>query len=879
MSGEDRWHLMPAEDVLSKLRTSETGLSSEEVKIRQRVHGKNEIRESSRISILKIFVSQFNVLIVILLAATAVSVVFGNVIDALVIFSAVILCVTLGFFFEFKSEKAMKALKDMAAPMATVVRDGVETKIPSIEIVPGDILVLRAGTRIAADARLLEAVNLEVDESALTGESASVRKDTSVLDEDVIIADRRNMVFAGTTVTYGRGKGVVTATGMHTELGKIAQILTEAITEETPLKRRLNEIGRWLGVIYLCICAALFVLGVLSGVSVLGMLLWSISLAVAVVPETLPLIITGTLALGVQRMARRNAIVRQLPAVETLGCVTTICSDKTGTLTRNEMTVRSVYVDGKMIQDYGTATTPDRGDVAGLKLALQIAVLCNDAHVTRATDGYRVSGEPTEVALVQAAEKAGINKAELEKRYPRVDEIPFERERKRMSTIHRIEGGKTVAYVKGAPEVLLGLSTGIYRDRKVVQMTDREREAVLGINNELAAKAMRVIAVAYRELPSESEREIERDLVFVGLFGMSDPPREEAKPAIEECKRAGIKTVMITGDHKLTAVAIARELGMVSNDDPEVLTGTELESMSEEELESCVNRIRVYSRVSPVHKLRIVKALKRKGHVVAMTGDGINDAPALRMSDVGVAMNSGTDVAKEASDMILVDDNFATIVAAIREGRVIYENMKKYLLYVLSYAFAEVSMLSGAFLLGILTLGSPLFPLIAVQILWTNLVIEDLPAMGLGIEPPERDIMSRKPRDPNERVFTKGLIVLLILMSAVISVGCMAIFLNYLPEVAKARTMVFATLILYEMVNAFNCRSERHSLFRVGILTNRWLILGVMASLVLMVVAVQFGSQFFHTVPLTVVDWCIAGATGVTVCVAVELWKLVREYL
>ena len=911
-----QWHLMEPGEVLQAFLTSEEGLNSAEVKRRQERYGMNEITEEKRISILKIFLSQFkNALILILLVATAISAAIGNVIDATVIFAAVFLCVILGFFFEYRSEKAIKALKEIAAPTASVIREGNEVKIPSKEIVPGDILVLRAGDRVAADARLFEEVNLKMDESPLTGESRAVKKEVSVLDEDVTIAERKNMAYSGTTVAYGRGKGVVTAIGMRTELGKIARMLVGAKEEETPLKRRINEIGRWLSVIYVCICATIFVLGVLSGLSLLGIVIWCISLAVAIVPETLPLIITGTLALGMQRMARKRAIVRKLPAVETLGCITAICSDKTGTLTKNEMTVRRVYVGEKVIEVTGAGYEPkgeffsqnkkiEPGEDESLRMAFQIAVLCNDSRLRKEGDGYKINGDPTEGALVVAAEKAGLNKVDLEERYMRVGEIPFERERKRMTTVHQdLVEGKKVAYVKGAPEVLLDLSTGIYRHDEgkavIEEITDADRREVLNVSDKMAADALRVIAVAYRDLPEEEKEEynagsVEKNLIFAGLLGMTDPPREEVKDAIERCKKAGIKPIMITGDHKLTAMAIAKELGMTSfSEDEKVLTGAELEKMSEEELEEIVDNLVVYSRVSPAHKLRIVESLKRKGNVVAMTGDGINDAPALKRSDVGVAMNSGTEVAKEASDMVLTDNNFATIVAAIHEGRAIYDNMKKYLVYQLSYAFAEVCLLVGAFFFGFFFFGVPLFPLIAIQILWANLVIEDLPAMGLGIDPPDPDIMEREPRDPKERVFTKRTLHLLILMSAVIFIGCLGVFLKYLPEygygtgtigdevLRKAQTMVFATFILYEMINAFNCRSERHSVLRVGIGSNKWLIFGVIGSIILMVIAIQipFTGAFFHTTPLTILDWSIALATSITIFVVVEVWKALNRIL
>jgi Ca2+-transporting ATPase len=766
--------------------------------------------------------------------------------------------------------------------------------------VPGDILLLRAGDRVAADARLFKEVNLTIDESPLTGESIAVKKEISVLHEDVILAERRNMVYSGTTVLQGRGKGVVTAIGMRTEFGGIARMLAEAKEEEeTPLKKRINEIGRWLSAAYVALAITLVAVGVLKGANFLDMLVWSISLAVAIVPETLPLIITGTLALGVQRMARKRAIVRKLPAVETLGCITTICADKTGTLTKNEMTVRSVYVGGRMIEVTGAGYIPtgefiDHGDgvkidprnVEGLRMALQIAALCNDSSVRMVEGEYRVSGDPTEGALMVVAQKASLQLDELERRYQRVGEIPFDRERKRMTTVHKdAMSGTKMALVKGAPEVLLNLSTGISWDNGshavVKEITEEVRRAVLDVNDNMAAEALRVIAVAYREVPDGVEytsEHVEKDLVFVGLLGMSDPPREEVKEAIERCKTAGIKPIMITGDHKLTALAIAEELGIITKplNDEKALTGAVLEKMSDEELEKTVDDVVVYSRVSPAHKLRIVESLQRRGNVVAMTGDGINDAPALKRSDVGIAMNSGTEVAKEASDMVLTDNNFATIVAAIHEGRAIYDNVKKYLLYILSYGVAEVFLLAGAFFSGL-----P-FPLIAIQILWANIVIEDLPAMGLGIDPPDSDIMDRKPRDPRESVFTPRILHLLILMSAVICIGCLGIFLKYLSGaggaeemVKKAQSMVFATFILYEMINAFNCRSERHSLARVGIFSNKWLILGVIGSLLLMIFAIQipFTGRFFHTIPLTGLDWCIALATGITIFIAVELWK------
>ncbi|MGC9444465.1 MAG: cation-translocating P-type ATPase [Candidatus Methanospirareceae archaeon] len=899
---ETAWYLQESADVLQAFRSSDTGLDTAEVEQRQAQFGPNELTAEKPLSVPKLLLAQFkNALILILLAATVISAAIGDRVDSLVIAAAVLLCVILGFLFEYRAEKAIKHLKELAAPTAAVIRAGTEENISTDDLVPGDILVLRPGDRVPADARLIESKKLTVDESPLTGESVPVNKDTSALltEADVNLAERSNMVYSGTTVLEGRGRGVVTATGMHTEFGKIAGMLASEPEMETPLKRRINEIGKWLSTAYVIICAAILAVGVLRGYEFLVMLIWGISLAVAIVPETLPLIITGTLAVGVQRMARKKAIVRKLPAVETLGCITTICADKTGTLTKNEMTVRTLYANGQMIEVTGVGYEPegefldqetgeqlDSATTAALRMVVQIAALCNDSSIRTEYADVKINGAPTEGALVVAAQKMGFKKQDLEQRYPRESEIPFERDRMRMTTIHRdTETGKIIAYVKGAPEALLQLSNCIYRESngevKQEQLSTEERNEILTLCDELAARAYRLIGVAYRELREDELEQltpeaVEQDLIFVGLLGMTDPPREEVKEAIEYCKRAGIVPIMITGDHKLTAMAIAKELGIVpgSLEDDQVLTGAELERLSDEEFERIANTVRVYSRVSPEHKLRIVEVLQRNGAVVAMTGDGINDAPALKRSDAGIAMNSGTDVAKEAADLVLTDNNFATIVAAIHEGRAIYDNVKKYLTYILSYGVAEVCLLAGAFFYGL-----P-FPLIAIQILWANIVIEDLPAMGLGVDPPDPDIMDRPPRDPNERVFTGGMLKMLALMAAVIVIGCLGIFLHYLPRSAlpKAQTMVFTTFILYELINAFNCRSARHSLFRVGVFSNRWLILGVFGSLVLLLFAVQLPciAQFFHSVPLSGREWGLALGTSISIFLVVELYKAVK---
>jgi len=694
------WHAVDVEGVLHKLLTSTVGLSHEEAKRRLMEFGPNELVEKKKISPLEIFASQFkNFLILILLAAVAVSAIIGEFVDAIVIFAIVIACAILGFIQEYRAERTMEALKRMAAARARVIRGGEEIEISARELVPGDIIVLRAGDRVPADSRLIEAINLKVDEAPLTGESVPVEKQTESIQEEVAVADRNNVVFMGTNTTYGRGRAVVTDTGMRTEFGKIAELVQAAEEPPTPLETRLEKIGKWLGLICIAVCAIVALVGVARGRPPLEMLIFGVALAVAAVPEALPAVVTVALAIGMQRMAKRNAVVRKLPAVETLGCTTVICSDKTGTLTRNEMTVRRLFVNDKTITVTGegyepkgefrveksgeqhTALDPQKDDhIASL---LRIATLCNDARL-KSTDGaWTIEGDPTEGALVVTAAKAGIWQEKLREQYPRIGEVPFTSERKRMSTIHTTPEGGKVVYVKGAPEIILERCAFIFKDGEVKKLSGGEKEAILEINRKMASEALRILGMAYKKLPktvqSFNPEDVESDLIFVGLMGMIDAPREEAIKAVGICERSGIKVVMVTGDHKDTAIAVGRELGLKNG---RVLTGAEMDAMSDDDLEKIVEETTIYARVSPEHKTRIVKALRKNGHIVAMTGDGVNDAPALKNSDIGVAMGiTGTDVAKEASDIVLVDDNFATIVAAVEEGRGIYDNIKKYLAY------------------------------------------------------------------------------------------------------------------------------------------------------------------------------------------------------
>jgi len=896
---------MEVNEVLKSLNSGLEGLTRSEVSTRLEKYGANELAEKEKISALKIFIDQFkSFLIIILLAATVVSAFIGEWLDAIIIFAIVIACALLGLYQEFKSEKAVEALKKVAALTARVIRKGEEVEIPARDIVPGDIVVLRTGDKVPADCRLIEEMNLRVDEAPLTGESKPVKKSILPLEKnDVAVADRKNMVYTATVITYGHGKGVVTSTGMNSEFGKVATMIQEVQEEETPLKKRLDVIGKWLGIFSLIICAVAGTIGIIKGHGVLEMFIWGVSLAVAAVPEALPAVVTGALSIGVSKMAKKNAIVRKLPAVETLGCTTVICSDKTGTLTKNEMTVRQIYTNGEMFEVTGVGFQPEgeylnkgsrinpKGN-PNLSLLSKISTLCNDVYLNKTDTGWSIIGDPTEGALLVSAIKAGMNVEELRKEMPRIGEVPFESERKRMSTIHSVNGIK-VAYIKGAPEIILDLSTHLLKYGKIVPLTEEERGNILKVNEQMASNALRILGLAYRHLPEDlseySPETVEKELVFVGLQGMIDPPRDEVIEAMKRCKEAGIKAVMITGDHKLTATAVARELGQLPEEvekKSRILTGTELDRMDAQQLEDVIENVVVYARVSPEHKLRIVDAFKKKGEVVAMTGDGINDAPALKRADIGVAMGiTGTDVTKEASSMVLADDNFASIVAAVEEGRAIYDNIKKYLVYLISCNIAEILILGGSFFIGL-----PL-PLVAIQILWVNLTTDGLPALALGVDPPDPDIMGRPPRDPQESVFSRRVIALMAVMALNITFVIVPIFFwylksggYYLPGISgamkeeillKGQTMVLAMMILFELVNAYNNRSDRHSIFKVGLFKNKWLNWSILFSIVLAVIVIQVPAldPLFHTSFLTGKDWIIVTLAALTIFPVVEITK------
>lgn len=847
------WCSLEIDQVLKELKVDPNqGLNEAEVKRRLIKYGYNDLEKEEKLSSLILFLNQFkNFLIIILIFAIILSAFVGEVVDAIIIGIIVIFCAVLGFIQEYRAERALEALKKMLSPTVTVIREGREEEISSKELVPGDIILLEAGDKIPCDGRLIEVYSLQCDEAPLTGESLPVEKDIKVLTPSRPVADQKNMVFAGTIVTYGRGKAICVATGMNTEFGKIAKEVATVSVEKTPLEKRTEEIGRWLGIISISVCIGVsgFIIlkeiftGKIDFPFIITMVMFAISLAVAAVPEALAAVVTGTLAIGMHQMAKRNALIRKMPAVETLGSTTVICSDKTGTLTKGEMTVRKIFTNTGWVDITGIGYTPEgeikASDLKSLNIVLIGGLLCNDALLQEKDQKWFIKGDPTEGALIVLAKKAGIDPTEVRLKNPRIKEIPFSSERKRMTTLHQMENGKHIIFMKGAPEVILDRCKYLLKFETRVELTEIQRKEILKANEGMANEALRVLGLAYKEYSDDIEfieEYIEKDMVFLGLIGMMDPPREEAKKAINICKEVGIRPVMITGDHKLTALAIGKEMDIYKPGDY-VITGDELEKMSEEDLEKIVDRVSVYARVSPFDKLKIVKAWKRKGEVVAMTGDGVNDAPALKHADIGIAMGiTGTDVTKEAADMILTDDNFATIVNAIERGRWIYENIKKYLAYLLQCNVTEVIVIGGIVLL----MGPEFLPLLPAAILYMNLATDGLPALALGVSPPDPDIMKKPPRDPKESIFgweVKSFILLAVLIECPLFYF---IFFQKLTDILHARTAVFFLFIVVELVVALNCRSLLYSIFKVP--PHKLLILAVVWELILITMLIQIPS-------------------------------------
>ncbi|MDD5093837.1 MAG: calcium-transporting P-type ATPase, PMR1-type [Dehalococcoidia bacterium] len=882
---EKTWHLQEVRSVIQSLESGEQGLSSSEAKRRLDQFGPNELVAKKKESPLKLLLEQFtNFIVVILIIAALVSGMIGEWVESIAIIAIVILAAVLGFVQEYRAGQALDALKKMAAPTASAIRDGTEQEVPANELVPGDIVVLRTGDRVPADMRILESMNLQVNESSLTGESVSVEKITApVSDKACSLGDRKNMAFMGTLITYGRGKGIVAGTGMSTEFGKIATMIEEAEERKTPLQISLDKTGKWLGIFSLIGCGLIAAFGILKGYPTIEMLIWGAALAVAVIPEALPAVVTISLALGVRRMVQRHALIRNLPAVETLGCTSVICSDKTGTLTRDEMTARQLWASGRLIDIGGVGYTPegvfslegkplDIGKDSSLQTLLQIGTLCNDTHLIHEDGAWKIQGDSTEGALVVAAAKVGMQQDRMEAEYPRVNEVPFSSERKRMTTIHAMPKGH-VAYSKGAPEMTLNACDRIYRKGQEKNLTGPEREEILDVARSMAENALRVLGLAYKSVSdAHSPEQAEQGMVFAGLVGMMDPPREEVKAAIAICEEASIKTVMITGDHKITAMAVARELGLLKEGGL-ALSGAELDELDDARFSEIVEQVNVYARVSPAHKMRVVDALTQKGYVVAMTGDGINDAPALKKADIGVAMGiTGTDVSKEAADMVLTDDNFTSIVAAVEEGRSIFANIKKYLIYLLSGNTGAVLAMVAALFVGL-----PL-PLGAVQILFINLLMDGAPAIALGVEPAEPGIMKQPPRNPKASVFDRRSLIYIGGIGLWIGAVSLLVFNWYwyhYVDLPQAMTMFFATLITCRLANAFNCRSATESLLRIGPFTNKWVTLACGASFLMMLAAIYMPglNTAMETVPLAIGDWVVIAGTASTVLIIVEAQK------
>ncbi len=896
------WHTLETKPVLDELASSQsTGLTSQQISERAEKYGGNELIERGGRGPLQILWEQITAtMVLILIAAALVAGLLGDTKNTVAILAIVVLYAVLGFVQEYRAEQAIAALKKMSVPHVRVLRDGQYQELSARELVPGDILHLETGNVIPADLRLLEAVNLRIQEAALTGESEPIGKHTAALsNEELPLGDRRNMAYMGTTITKGRGLGIVVTTGMQTELGRIADLIQQVKQEQTPLQRRLDGLGKTLAILGVIIAALIFGLGVWQGNEVRDMLLTAVSVAVAIVPEGLPAVVTITLALGAQRMLGREALIRKLPAVETLGSVTVICSDKTGTLTENRMTVvmldvaeHAIDLTEKIGRDGSLRATGGLGAPvqSSLSLAAIGGALCNDAKlIDTGDDRFHTLGDPTEGALVAAGAKMGYWKSTLDLSFPRAAELPFDSERKRMTTVHHlgkydptvlsgleIGDKRYIAFTKGSVDGLLDIASHVWVEGKSLKLDSGWRSRIEAANERLAKKGMRVLAVGFRllnSIPEIIQTDLEQNLTIVGMFGMIDPPRPEVREAVATCRAAGIRPVMITGDHPLTAIEIARQLGITESG--RALAGGEIENLSFDELKNAVEEVSVFARVAPEHKLKIVEALQANGHIVSMTGDGVNDAPALRKADIGVAMGiTGTDVSKEASDMVLLNDNFATIVAAVQEGRTIYDNIRKFVRFSVAGNIGKVLvMLLSPFL------GKPL-PLLPLQLLWLNLLTDGLLGLGMGVENPEPDTMKRKPYSPTEGVFSRGAGAQTIWVGVMI--GTLALGLGawyFFTGRPEWQTMIFTSLAFMQVFQALASRSEKTSALKMGLSGNP-LLAGMMALVVvlqMLVIYVPAFANFFEVIPLGAVDLVIALGAGVVVLIAMELMKLARE--
>ena len=895
------WYRESIENVIKKLSSNkDTGLSNDEANKRLKEYGLNELEEKGKSSIWTKIIAQFkDFLVLILIGASIISIAVGEVTDSIVIIAIVIINAALGIIQEGKAEKSLEALRKMASPNAKVIRDGNKNIVPANTLIPGDIVLLEAGDIIPADLRLLESSNLKVEEASLTGESVPVEKNAeTILDNEVSLGDRENTAYMNTIVTYGRGKGIVVGTSENTEMGKVAKMLKTFEDDTTPLQKKLDQLGKYLGLGCLVICGLVFLIGIFQGRNLLDMFMIAISLAVAAIPEGLPAIVTIVLALGMNKMVKKHAIVKKLSAVETLGSTTVICSDKTGTLTQNEMTVVKVYAGNNFIDVTGKGYEPNGEFLINnenialeenneLNTILSISSLCNDATLNYSEEEktYKIIGDPTEGSLVTLAEKGGLKKDVLNKKYPRLNEIPFDSDRKMMTTFHEnFINGKIVSFTKGAPDIVLDRCNKIYLNGIEKPLTNDIRKSILDANSSFSKEALRVLAFSFKtydSIPKDiSSETIEKDMIFVGLVGMIDPPRTEAIESIKTCKNAGIKTVMITGDYKETAFAIAKDLGIAENID-ELMVGGDLNNISDDELKEKVKNIKVYARVSPQHKVRIVEALKANGEIAAMTGDGVNDAPALKKSDIGVSMGiTGTDVAKSTAEVILTDDNFASIVSAVEQGRIIYSNIRKFVFFLLSCNIGEILIV---FLSILFHLPIPLLP---IQLLWLNLITDSFPALALGLEKGESDIMKISPRDPNEPILDKTMITGILVQSIAITLATILAYLwglkNYgIENIIISRTIAFTTLITAELIRAFSSRSEKHTLFEIGFFTNKTLVYAVLvsSSLLLIVLYIPVFQTIFRTYPIDLKAWSIVLRFCLIPIVAGEINKIILKKL
>lgn len=861
----ENYYAITPKETLKLLDTSEKGLTEQEAKKRLQQYGYNELIKEKSTSALRIFINQFtNALILLLVFAGILSLALGEKIESIAIFVIILLNAILGFVQEYRAEKAIVALKKISAPTAKVLRDGKEQKIPAREVVPGDILSLESGDIVSADSRIIELSSLQIDEASLTGESVPSKKVTEPFKLGTSIADQENMAFMGTVVTYGKGKSIVVSTGMKTELGKIATSLQTTKETKTPLQIKFEQLAKQIGIITIALITIVLILGTAKGtMSFTKMLIVALTLTVSTIPNSLPLVVTVGLSMGTKRLVKKNMLIKKLPAAESLGAATIICSDKTGTITKNQMTITHIYADNKIINVSGSGYEPKGNfsidgkiiDPKRLELLLRTGLLCNNAKLEKKGDRYEVMGDPTEGSMIVLAKKGRLEEKYLNN-FRFIEELPFDSERKRMSVIYKNKTNKkTEAYVKGAPDLLLKICSRVIKDGKITTLAKKEKQEIIRINNEFAEKALRVLALAYREAPDSKDYKIssvEKDLIFIGLVGMIDPPRDEVKKAIEECNEAGIKVMIITGDHAITTKAVAKQIGLFSEGDI-VLLGEEVEKMSDKELEKKIEKVRIIARALPIQKSRIVDALQKKGHIVAMTGDGVNDAPALKKADIGIAMGvTGTDVAKEVSKATLVDDNFATIVKAIEEGRNIYNTLIRSAKFFLACNTGEITSVFIAIMLGF-----PL-PLLPLQILLMNMLTDNFPALGLGFESGEEGIMKRHPRNPKEKPLSKKIFMSIIIFGLIMGLGTLYMFIQHKDiNLAKAQTIAFTTLVMFQMFAVISSRSLYPSIKKINPLSNIWLLGAVCLSLLIQIAVIHWPplQSVFGTISLLPIEW------------------------